>query len=139
MLITKVEYFPESKIQEDLEDLVGLSYRELFSSTARKLIDFSGRVVTKSGAIKTYKNGKLHSYHDDPAVIFSTGAKMWYLEGKKTRIGGPAETYSDGRIRWWLDDVLLSFPIYMSRMDEETQVKILLTYSGITNWSSMWK
>ena len=136
MLITKVEYFPESKIQEDL---VGLSSRELFSSTTRKLIDFSGRVVTKSGAIKTYKNGKLHSYHDDPAVIFSTGSKMWYLEGKKTRIGGPAETYSDGRIRWWLDDVLLSFPIYMSRMDEETQVKILLTYSGITNWCSMWK
>ena len=130
MLITKVEYFPESKIQEDLEDLVGLSYRELYSATARKLIDFSGRVVTKSGSIKTYKNGKLHSYHDDPAVIFSTGSKVWYLAGKKTRIGGPAETYSDGRIRWWLDDVLLSFPIYMSRMDEETQVKILLTYSG---------
>lgn len=130
MLITKVEYFPESKIQEDLEDLVGLSYRELYSATARKLIDFSGRVVTKAGSIKTYKNGKLHSYNDDPAIIFSTGSKMWYLEGKKTRIGGPAETYSDGRIMWWLDDVLLRFPLYMSRMDEETQVKILLTYSG---------
>ncbi len=127
MLITKVEYFPESKIQEDL---VGLSSRELFSSTTRKLIDFSGRVVTKSGSIKTYKNGKLHSDNDDPAIIFSTGSKVWYLEGKKTRIGGPAETYSDGRIRWWLDDVVLSFPLYMSRMDEETQVKILLTYSG---------
>lgn len=44
--------------------------------------------------IATYRNdeGLLHKA-DGPAIIWHTGSKMWYIDGKLHRIGGPAIEY----------------------------------------------
>lgn len=130
MLIDKVQYFHESKVKSGVN---GITSNDKLLDKNGKLINFSGKVITVSKTIKTYKEGKFHSYNDEPAIVFHTGSRIWYLNGVKTRIGGPAEIYSDGRIRWYLDDDLLSYNSYIERISnyitEEEKLLILMKYT----------
>ena len=45
-------------------------------------------------------NGKKHR-EDGPAVEFTDGTKIWYLEDQRHREDGPAVECSDGSTSWW--------------------------------------
>jgi hypothetical protein len=54
--------------------------------------------------IKSYTllNDKLHSYNDNPAIIYKDGDKCWYHEGKLHRdFDSPAYTSPDGHCEWY--------------------------------------
>jgi len=50
------------------------------------------------------ENGKLHSYNDLPALIYTNGRKYWYKHGLRHRNNGkPAIVSPDGRKQYWVD------------------------------------
>lgn len=50
------------------------------------------------------ENGRLHSYNDEPAVIYTNGDKIWYKDGKQHRDNDqPAVILVDGHKEWWVD------------------------------------
>lgn len=62
----------------------------------------------EDGAYRTsyYKDPSLLTFHrdDGPAIIWSTGTKHWYIDGKRHRIGGPASEYFEGGKEWCVND-----------------------------------
>ena len=52
-----------------------------------------------------YLNDQLHR-EDGPAVEYADGTKSWYLNGQRHREGGPAIEWADGDKSWWLNDQL---------------------------------
>jgi hypothetical protein len=55
--------------------------------------------------IKTYRDDKLHSYNDEPAVTYEDGSKFWYQDGKRHRDNDlPAVVFSDGSKMWYFND-----------------------------------
>ena len=62
----------------------------------------TGKVVDSNGTIKTYFQGKLHSYNDEPAVIRKDGMKLWYKNGKLHSYNDkPAVVQKDGKKFWY--------------------------------------
>ena len=56
---------------------------------------------------KTYGNGQLHSFDEQPAVIdHDDGTKYWYKNGKLHRDNGPAKIWSNGDEQWWQNGLL---------------------------------
>ena len=46
----------------------------------------------------TLKEGRSHSYNDEPSIIYKDGAKIWHKNGKYHRGNGkPAIEYPDGK------------------------------------------
>ena len=54
---------------------------------------------------KTYGNGLLHSFNDEPAAIRIDGICTWYLNGKIHRENKPAIISSEYKL-WYLNDKL---------------------------------
>lgn len=50
-------------------------------------------------------DGELHRT-DGPAVVYSDGMVIWYLNGKRHRTDGPAMTLSTGTEYWYVNDEL---------------------------------
>jgi hypothetical protein len=63
-----------------------------------------GKIVDEHGNTFYYKDDKLHSYNDLPAVEFATGTKEWYKNGKAHRLSGPATIFCDGREGFYFID-----------------------------------
>ena len=40
---------------------------------------------------------------DGPAVVYATGDKFWYVDGKRHRVDGPAVEHANGYKGWWVD------------------------------------
>ena len=59
-------------------------------------------IVYSDGTQLYYLNGLLHR-EDGPAVITARGAKMYYINGSLHREDGPAVEYSRGRNEYFLD------------------------------------
>jgi len=57
-----------------------------------------------SGIMRHYVDGKLHSINDEPATIYSNGAKIWFKEGKWHRETGPARIYPDGHRSYYFEN-----------------------------------
>jgi len=61
---------------------------------------------TKEGKFKVHSGyisyDKLHRL-DGPAIIFSSGTKKWWVNGKKHRLDGPAVTTNLGTKQWWVN------------------------------------
>src|SRR5271165_4217983 len=55
-----------------------------------------------SGNKVWYLNGKLHRT-DGPACEYADGTKSWYLNGKCHRTDGPAIEWADGETRYWIN------------------------------------
>lgn len=53
---------------------------------------------------KVWRNlcGRLHRA-DGPAIEFSSGTKVWYLNGERHRKDGPAVEYVDGAVEYWIN------------------------------------
>lgn len=59
-----------------------------------------------SGARNAQGEGRLHSFDDEPAVIYKDGTKWWYENGAVSRRGDlPAVCWWNGVQEWWLDGV----------------------------------
>jgi hypothetical protein len=62
------------------------------------------RDYTASG---TYLNGLLHSFNDEPAVIYADGStRKWYHNGLLHRENMPAVIWFDGTHEWFTNDLL---------------------------------
>jgi hypothetical protein len=49
------------------------------------------------------KEGLLHRL-DGPAIEWSDGTQMWFINGQRHRFDGPAVEWWDGRKFWWVLD-----------------------------------
>lgn len=87
---------------------------------------FTGFILDIDNIRASYKDGKLHSFEDEPAVVteycsiwyynglihrennpaivYHTGAVVWFHHGKISRIDGPAMISHDGKKKWYLND-----------------------------------
>ncbi len=55
-----------------------------------------------SGARRDDGTGLLHSFDDEPAVIYKDGTKWWYEDGEVSRRGDkPAVIWWNGVEEWW--------------------------------------
>ena len=84
-----------------------ISYRE---SQLKRVLDELNKLnkpteITPKGT-KIWKNkeGRYHRENDKPAIEFSDGGKVWYINGKKHRENDkPAIEDSDGQKEWWIN------------------------------------
>jgi len=60
-----------------------------------KTIKYNNRIETRN-----YK-GDLHSFNDNPAIVWYDGSKFWYKEGELHRLNGPSVEYRDGYKEWY--------------------------------------
>jgi|SRR5210317_2028740 hypothetical protein len=58
-----------------------------------------------SGDKVWYINGKRHR-EDGPAIEWANGDKYWYINGKRHREDGPAVEYAIGYKAWYINDKL---------------------------------
>jgi hypothetical protein len=64
-------------------------------------------IIYFDGTKYWYKDGKCHRDNDEPAYISSTGTKYWYKDGKFHRDNDePAIISYDGTKRWYKDGIL---------------------------------
>ena len=50
-----------------------------------------------------YINGKVHR-EDEPAIIFASGTKKWFSYGRKHRLIGPAIVYAISDVEWYINN-----------------------------------
>lgn len=61
------------------------------------------------GNIMTFKDGKLHSNGDEPAIIWANGDKEWFQNGSYYRDNmKPHLEYADGTCNWVYNDMFYS-------------------------------
>jgi hypothetical protein len=63
-------------------------------------------VIWDNGSMYWYQHGNVHRDNDLPAVIFDHGSKVWYRHGKKHGLrhrdnDEPAVIWSDGDMYWF--------------------------------------
>jgi hypothetical protein len=64
----------------------------------------AGRVVFRSeNDGMTYKNGVLHSFNDEPAVVNGKDDKVWYKDGVLHREGDLPAVSNEIYKAWWLN------------------------------------
>jgi hypothetical protein len=70
----------------------------------------SGYYRKEETADYTYYYNKYDKYHrtDGPAVEYSNGSRVWYVNGKRHRTDGPAIEYNDGSKAWYVDGIQLT-------------------------------
>ena len=73
-----------------------------------RLDDGTYKTVRKSGTYYSKdRNNQIYHRLDGPAIIHASGAKEWYVDNKRHRIGGPAvETARKNVTSWWKDGKL---------------------------------
>ena len=64
--------------------------------------DYTG-IVERDDGRDTYLNGKLHSFDDQPSIVYKNGFNEWHQNGKLHRVGFPAIVYRDGSCSYYLD------------------------------------
>ena len=61
------------------------------------------KTIYDNGTISYFVKGTNFLHREDgPALIYSDGAKKWYLNGMRHRDDGPAVIHMNGEIEWWL-------------------------------------
>lgn len=66
-------------------------------------INFTGIIVYVSGTKSWFVDGKCHRL-DGPASEYANGSKSWFVNGKYHRIDGPAYEDSVGGKRWFVNN-----------------------------------
>lgn len=62
----------------------------------------TGRLEMGDGCYRTYLNGLLHYFGDEPSEVWSDGTKTWHYKGRKHRGGGkPAVMKTNGRREYY--------------------------------------
>ena len=55
-------------------------------------------------------DGYIHSFNDEPAIIYEDGFKAWFVNDKKHRINGPAQVDEERIETYYLNDLPLIIP-----------------------------
>ena len=66
--------------------------------------DDNPAVIYPNGHKRWYQNGKIHRGNDLPAIVYADGEKCWYQHDKIHRDNGPARIYADGTQIWYFND-----------------------------------
>lgn len=67
--------------------------------------NYTKKEKNEHGSIFYYnKKGQLHRT-DGPAIEYSSGDKVWYINGRHHRIDGPAIEWSNGDKSWYLNGI----------------------------------
>jgi hypothetical protein len=74
------------------------------------------------------ENGKLHSFNDEPAVIYNYGIKFWYQHGEFHRETDAAIIYYSGRKEYYLNGKEYPFEewIKLTPLPEEQKLQLIL-------------
>ena len=74
------------------------------------------------------QNGKLHSYNDDPAVVYNSGTKFWYQHGQLHRETDAAVIHYYGNKYYYLSGTIYSFEewIKLTPISEEQKLQLIL-------------
>jgi hypothetical protein len=84
-----------------------------------------GKIVENHEIICFYKDNKLHSYNDEPAVIRPNGTKEWYQNGKLHRDGDlPAVVWDDKTMFWYKD----------GKIHRNNDLPAVIRPSGTSEW-----
>ena len=114
----------------------------------------NGLVVEPNGVQRWYKDDKLHSEDDLPAVIYTdgilvwfqngvkhrendlpaetynscshAGSKVWYIDGREHRENGPSTIWNDGSLEWWLHGTRFSFDSWCLELNKSPKEKAFL-------------
>ena len=80
--------------------------------------------------VTSNENYQLHSFNDEPAVIYEDGIKYWYKNGIIHRETGAAVIYEDGTKQYWLNGKYYNFYewISMVNLPEENKLEMVLEY-----------
>ena len=76
-----------------------------------------GPAVEYTNGTKVWYLNGTHHREDGPAVEYLDGYKEWYIDGKLHREDGPAIEYADGDKEWYIDDKLLTKKEFNTRMN----------------------
>ena len=81
------------------------------------LIDaLSGYVDTWSDGTVVYRNAARQPHRlDGPAVIYPSGTRAWYQNGRLHRTDGPAVVRADGSSDWFLRGSFMSYKDFQRR------------------------
>jgi len=92
-------------------------------SSSKQDLDSSGcsmeRAVDRT-IFRDLKTNKFHRNNDLPAIVFDSGQKQWYKQGKIHRETGPAVILPDGGQYYYLNDLF-----YPSKREWESALQIL--------------
>lgn len=80
------------------------TYRQFLSEAARhiadKVVDKGQVYLTPGDVYYTNAEGQVDR-EDGPAIIRTTGVKIWFLKNRVHREGGPAIEFPEGDLQWW--------------------------------------
>ncbi len=77
-------------------------------------------VYTEDGHKEWYKDGKLHRDNDKPAVQNKEGFEMYYQNGKRHRANGkPAVIFPDGSSEYWIEGKTMSKNLYLKLITQK--------------------
>lgn len=89
------------------EKEISSSYEDYVLSSAKGITTRDYNDCKRQGTSRWYKDGKLHSYHDQPAVIYSNGSQQWYKDGRLHRDNDqPAIIWSNGQKEWYQNGLM---------------------------------
>ena len=141
MKVKKVENYPTSKTHFDKNvDLsVFIILPQMMNVDCSSVVDFDGRIVDSHGVIMYFKEGSLHSYNDEPALIYKSGMNVWYRNGKKHREDGPAmyNPKNEKFTEFFLNGVWHPFEEYLKKIESEEQ-RIMLAMKYYKSTSDEW-
>jgi hypothetical protein len=89
---------------KDHSDIVKLGYKFQKDHYLEPKSNYTGVIISDNKDIAFYKDGGLHR-ENNPAIIYSSGSKMWALNDKMHRLDGPSFT-SKSTDLWHKDGVL---------------------------------
>ena len=96
----------------------------------KKLHSFNDEpaIVYDSGSMYWFKHGKLHRDNDLPAIIHYHGTKRWYQHDKRHRETDAAVICPDGHKEYWLNRRQYTFDewIKLTPIPEEDKIALVL-------------
>lgn len=113
-------------------------FDESKSKKVRLYEDFTGKIIVKcpssSVIYYTLKDGVLHSYNDEPAVLYNDDEKLWYDNGVLSRLTGPANSWCDDNGNQFVDFFVngeakpIGEFLRMCDMTDEEKLELVMLY-----------
>jgi hypothetical protein len=74
------------------------------------------------------EDGKLHSFNDEPAIVYDSGSMYWYQHGKRHRETNAAFIYHNGYKEYYFNGIIYPFEYWLklTPLPEEDKLVLLL-------------
>ena len=89
--------------------------------------NFTGISIYANGSKIWYVDGKI-SRLDGPAYEHANGGKFWFVDDKLSRLDGPAIEDTDGYKDWYIDDKCLTFIEFWERQKDTEYAPVIMAY-----------